>query len=385
VPGEKLQETRLDPLVTEIRVSWATLLKILVALLFAWVVVHLWLAIEILLIAALFAVAMSPFVDWLEVRGFGRGWAVATLAVLVVAVMGGFVVLVLPPLTQEISSLWKSLPHLRQSIGREMERTGLVSRVILPLLDLPRSVEFDAWLSRPMGWGPTAVEALAATLLVVVLSFYLILDGRTVVAWLLAYVPRQHRGKMSSMVPEVFGVVKAYAVGQLITSALFTVFTFSLLEVCGVPAALPLALFAGACDGVPVAGIFIAMAAAALVSLTVSPATALIVLSLYLAYHLFEAYVLVPRLYGNRLRLSTLTVLLAIVVGGMLDGVVGAVIVLPLVAAYPVVEKHWLDDYLHPDAVEDHASLRAATSESAKDQNAAVDAVMRGDKPADPA
>jgi predicted PurR-regulated permease PerM len=263
-----------------------------------------------------------------------------------------------------------------------MERSGLAARVITPLLDLPRSPEFDAWLSRPRGWGQTALEGVAAAFLVAVLSFYLILDGRTVVAWLLAYVPRRHRGRMSSMVPEVFGVVKAYAVGQLVTSVLFTVFTFAILEAFHVPAAIPLALFAGVCDAVPVAGIFVAMAAAALISLTVSPATALIVLGLYLAYHLFESYVLVPRLYGNRLRLSTLTVLLAIVVGGLLDGIVGAILALPLVAAFPVVEKHWLDDYLHPDAIEDHASLRAATNESSKEQEAAVDAVMRGDKPA---
>ncbi len=368
--------------VTEIRVAWATLLKILTAVLAAWALVHLWVGFEVLLIAALFAVALSPAVDWMEDHGFGRGWAVATLAVVGVTILGAFLALVLPPLTNELSALWKSLPHLRQNISHEMERSGLASRLVLPLLDLPRSPEFDAWLSRPMGWGPTAVEAVAASFLVAVLSLYLILDGRTVVAWLLAYVPRQHRGKMSAMIPEVFGVVKAYAIGQLITSALFTVFTFAILTAFHVPAAISLALFAGVCDAVPVVGIFIAMVAAALISLTVSPATALIVLGLYLIYHLFETYVLVPRLYGNRLRLSTLTVLLAIVAGGMLDGVIGAILVLPLVAAYPVVEKHWLSDYLNPDAIEDHAALRAATDENAKGQEAAVEAVMKGEKPA---
>ncbi|HEX7616130.1 MAG TPA: AI-2E family transporter [Thermoanaerobaculia bacterium] len=373
---------RPEPAVLEIRVAWATILKILAAVLAAWALVHLWAGFEVLLIAALFAMALSPAVDWMEGHGFARGWAVATLAVVGITVLGAFMVLVLPPLTNELSALWKSLPHLRQNISHEMERSGLASRVVLPLLDLPRSPEFDAWVSRPMGWGPTAVGAVAASFLVAVLSLYLILDGRTVVAWLLAYVPRRHRGKMSAMVPEVFGVVKAYAIGQILTSVLFSVFCFVILTAFHVPAALSLALFAGVCDAVPVAGIFIAMAAAALISLTVNSTTALIVLGLYVVYHLFETYVLVPRLYGNRLRLSTLTVLLAIVVGGMLDGVIGAILALPLVAAYPVVEKHWLDDYLHPDAVEDHASLRAAISENAEGQEAAVDAVMKGEKPA---
>lgn len=368
--------------VTDVRVSWATLLKILTAILLACAVVRLWPAVQIVLVAALFAVALSPFIDWMESHGLGRGWAVAVLAVAVFLALGSFVTLVLPPLTSQLSALWKSLPHLRQNISHELERSGLASRIVLPLLDLPRSADLETWLSKPMEWGPAAVEAVAGAFLVVVLSFYLILDGRTVVAWLLAYAPREHRGKMGSMVPEVFGVVKAYAIGQLITSALFTLFSFGVLAAFRVPAALPLALFAGACDAVPVVGIFVAMATAALFALTVNPATALIVLILYLVYHLFEAYVLVPRLYGNRLRLSTLTVLLAIVAGGLLDGIIGAVLALPLVAAYPVVEKHWLDEYLHPHAVEDHASLRAVTDESAKEQEAAVDAVMKGEKPA---
>ena len=78
------------------------------------------------------------------------------------------------------------------------------------------------------------------------------------------------------------------------------------------------------------------------------------------------------------MRLSTLTVLLAILVGGTLGGVIGAILALPIVAAYPVFEKHWLDDYLHPDAVEDHMALRDTDG---KEGEAVVDAVMQGATP----
>ena len=194
-------------------------------------------------------------------------------------------------------------------------------------------------------------------------------------AWLLAYVPRAHRRRMGNMVPEVFEVVQAFTTGQMITSSLFLVFTFVVLTILHVPAALPLALFAGLCDAIPVAGITVATAAASLGATHGEPSVALIVLGTYLCYHLFEAYVLVPRLYGNRLRLSTLTVLLAILAGGTLGGVLGAVLALPIVAAYPVFEKHWLDDYLHPDAVEDHLALRDTDG---KEGEAVVDAVLQG-------
>ena len=111
-----------------------------------------------------------------------------------------------------------------------------------------------------------------------------------------------------------------------------------------------------------------------------SPATALLVAAIFLAYHLFEAYLLLPRLYGNRLRLSTLTVLLAILAGGTLGGIPGAILALPLVAAYPVIEKHWLDEWLHPDVVADHTALR--DTEDEKSQKRLVNAVLEG-RPAD--
>jgi predicted PurR-regulated permease PerM len=97
---------------------------------------------------------------------------------------------------------------------------------------------------------------------------------------------------------------------------------------------------------------------------------------LFIAYHLVEVYVIVPRLYRNRLKLSTLTVLLAILAGGTLAGIPGAVLALPLVAAYPVIEKHWLDEWLHPDVVADHSALRE-TEDSGRHQRL-VTAVLKG-------
>jgi predicted PurR-regulated permease PerM len=215
---------------------------------------------------------------------------------------------------------------------------------------------------------------------VVVLSLYLLLDGPKVVAWLLSYAPRAHRRRMGDMVPELFSVVQAYTTGQLVTSTLLAVFAAGALAATGVAGVLPIATLAAVCDAIPVAGISVVIVVATLSALTVSPATALLVGALFLAYHLFETYVLLPRLYGNRLRLSTLTVLLAILAGGTLGGIPGAVLALPLVAAYPVIEKHWLYTWLHPDAVADHAVLRE-TEDSGR-QEKLVKAVLAG-RPAD--
>lgn len=359
---------------------WATLLKIAAAVLAGWVCVKLWTSLELLLFSALIAIAMSPAVHALEKRRLSRGRAVGLLALGVLVAAAALAFLALPPLVSQIGAIWKGLPALRARIAHTVEGGGLAARVLLPLVDLPHAPEVDAWLARPLEWAPPAFKLAGAAVVVVVLSLYLLLDGPKVVAWLLAYAPRAHRRRMGDMVPELFSVVQAYTTGQLIASSLFAAFAGLALAAIGVPGVLPLALLAFICDVIPVAGISVVIAVASFLALTVSPAKALLVGSVFLAYHLFEAYVLLPRLYGNRLRLSTLTVLLAILGGGTLGGIPGAVLALPLVAAYPVVEKHWLDEWLHPDAVADHLALR--DTEDEKKQTKLVNAVLQG-RPAD--
>lgn len=361
----------------EVLVSWSTLAKLFAAAIAIWAAVRLWMPVQLFLLSILLAIALSPVVDRLEKWRLGRGQAVALIALAIITAVAAFGFFVVPPLTQQVSDFLKNLPQLRRSLSQGLERGGLGSRIVLPLLDLPRSPEFDTWIAKPLVWGPAAIEAVVGLLVVVVLGLYLLLDGKKSVAWFLAYVPRAHRGKMSDMVPEMFSVLQAYSTGQIITSALFTLFSFGVLTIFRVPAVLPLALLAGLCDVIPVAGILLATLAATLCAFTVSPTVGAIVLALYVGYHLFETYVLVPRLYGNRLKLSTLSVLLAILAGGTLGGVIGAILALPIVAAYPVFEKHWMNEYLHPDVVEDHSALRDASE--TRESEAVVDAVLQGE------
>ena len=130
------------------------------------------------------------------------------------------------------------------------------------------------------------------------------------------------------------------------------------------PAALLLALIAGLFDFVPVVGFILSSIFAVIMALTVSPTTALIVvLALYVAYHLVENYVIAPWAYGDRLKLSNVAVILAFAIGAELAGVIGALIALPVAAVYPAIEQIWLRDTLADDTVArapgDRASQRS--------------------------
>ena len=124
-----------------------------------------------------------------------------------------------------------------------------------------------------------------------------------------------------------------------------------------VPSAALLAVMAGIFDVLPLIGFFLFAIPAVALAFTVSPMTAAWVAGLYIAYHLLENYFIVPKVYGNRLRLSTLTVLVSCLAAGLVAGVVGVILVLPIVASYPIIERIWLQPYLERGTVQKHAEL----------------------------
>jgi predicted PurR-regulated permease PerM len=214
-----------------------------------------------------------------------------------------------------------------------------------------------AWLSRGLIAGKYAIEGITAVIFVMVIAVYLLVEGKRAFEWLVSFVPAQHRKGARTTAQEVGGVMLAYMRGNVITSIICAVFVFVVLTALGVPVPLLLALIAFVFDFVPVVGTIAMTVPAALLALVVSPLRAALVIGAYLFYHLIENYVIIPRVYGTQMRLSTLTVLLAIAVGGTLQGVIGAVIALPIAAAYPIVERIWLREHLPPDTVPRHEAI----------------------------
>jgi predicted PurR-regulated permease PerM len=91
--------------------------------------------------------------------------------------------------------------------------------------------------------------------------------------------------------------------------------------------------------------------------------TAIAVAVLYLAYHGIESYLIAPRVYGGKLCLSNLAVILAFAVGAEVGGALGAILAMPAAALYPTVERIWLKEYLAPDAITEHERLYRAGCE----------------------
>jgi predicted PurR-regulated permease PerM len=362
----------------DLHVPMTTILKLIGSGVGLWAVWLLWPEFLLFLIAILFAVTLQPAVAWLERKRIARGVSVIVIASAALALLALFVLFLLPPLTAQMTHLFQDIPAFRERIlSRIPAGYPAVQAVIGAIVEWSASPKAITLFERSFAWGQSAVSGLVTAAVVFVLTLYLLLDGKSLYAWLLAFVPRTHREKLATTMDEVSDVVHAYVSGQLLVAVLFAIFVAVLLTTLGVPAAVPLAVIAGVCDVIPVLGILIATVPAVLLALAVSPTTAAVVAIAYLGYHLLETYFILPRIYGNKLKMSTLSVLLALLVGGRLQGIIGAVLVLPLVAAYPIIERHWLGGLLRSRVLTDHKAL-AKAAESGSD--VAMDAVISGEK-----
>ena len=356
----------------------STILKVIGSGLGLWAVFLLWPEFLIFLISVLMAVTLYPAVRWMEGRRIGKGLSVLIIATLAIGLLAVFVVFVLPPLTAQMTHLLQNLPEFRARIlSRIPARYPAVQKVVHELFTSPSSPKVVGTFDRWFAWGQSALSGVVVTVVVLVLTLYLLLHGKSLYAWILAFIPRTYREKLATTMHEVSDVIHAYVSGQLLAALLFAIFTAVLLSILRVPAAAPLAVIAGFCDVIPVLGILLATVPAVLLALAISPSAAVTVLVAYVAYHLFETYFLLPRIYGNKLKISSLSVLLAIIVGGRLQGIIGAVLVLPLVAAYPIVERHWLRGYLAARVLTDHKALAKAAETGSE---VAIETVLHGEK-----
>jgi predicted PurR-regulated permease PerM len=366
---------------TEIRVPTSTILKLLVTAFIVWAGLRLWPELVLLFLSVILAIAIEPIVEWLDRHGLSRAVSVATCAIVVLGGLVLFAIFIVPQTIGQLQEVIRKLPQLQQQIHQEIMPTDpTLKKWFGGALDLPSGGETAIKLSNVVSVGSATLAGVMTTGVVFVVTLYFVIDGMRMYAWLLAYVPRKHRAKMAETAHEVCGVIRAYVRGQIVTCGLFSVFALIVLTAFDVPAAIPLALFAGLCDVVPMIGIVIAVAPASILALATSKLAALAIFAAYMLYHQFENYVIAPRVYGSRLRLSTLTVLLALIVGGALFGLMGAILILPVVAAYPTIERIWLADYLGTQVIADHGALARAVD---SDDPSAVEKVLRAEKHAD--
>ena len=359
----------------ELRVPFATLVKIALFALLVFCAIKLFAVLEMLFVACLFAVVLLASTEWMERHGVPRTAGLTLNSLIAFGLIAVVLLVVVPGTIAEIQQLVHRAPQIAQRISTAVPAAAPYMKTLAAQFGrAPQPGNLQQWLSRGALAGYYAIEAITALIFVLVIAIYLVIEGKQTLAWLFSFAPEGHREKLVRTVEESQPVLLAYMRGQLITSGASAVTTFATLALLHVPGALPMAILSFLGDLIPVVGFIVATIPAVLLALIVSPKAALITLAVRIAYQLYQDYILTPQVYGRAMRLSTLTVLMSIAVGGALAGPVGAILLLPVAAIYPPVERIWLREKLADDTVEKHEAIESEDPEKAEE---AADEVLK--------
>lgn len=311
----------------------ATMIWLVLVIAGVWLLIRL-LPVLLVLVAALLALnTISPVVRWLEAHRVRRGIAIAIVFTALSASALLIAALTIPSLVAQVSSLLQQEPAMRSYLADRL--TGFPPSA--PMGHWLRNLRIDSLVG---DFGASAfVYSVRFTLMAaygvsaIFLALYMMVERDHLRGGIFALVPRSHHIRLSRVMMNLETIVGAYIRGQALTCMLMAGFTFILLTACGVRNSMVLALIAGVADVLPYVGVILAVTPAVLAALPQGPAVTIIVLLAMLAYQEFESRYLIPRIYGQALRLPSSVVLVSLLAGWTLMGVLGALLALPVAAA----------------------------------------------------
>jgi len=286
-------------------------------------------------LALFIAIGLDPVVNWLTRRRVPRWAAVIIVLLGVLGVIGGFLAAAIPPLAAQTAKLIAELPHYAhtlQSHNSQLGRLNMKYHVEQRLSHL-LATRGSSLVGGVLGAGALVLGALAATLAVIVLVIYFLAGMPQIKVFAYRLAPHSRRARAILIGDEIFTKVGGFVLGNVVTSVIAGVGTYLWMLAFGIPYPILLALFVAIMDLIPVIGSTIGGAVVTLVALTVSLPVAIATLAFYIAYRLAEDYLLVPRIMGSTVKVPAVVSLVAVLVGGALMGIVGALVAIPAAAA----------------------------------------------------
>ena len=286
-------------------------------------------------LAMFIAAGLDPIVGWLVRHRMPRWAAVLVVIVCALAIVAGFLAAAIPPLANEATALAHQIPHYMhdlQNRNSQLGKLNLKYHIQQRLTSLVTS-RGGSLVGGVLGAGAMVLSAASAIVAIMVLSIYFLASLPQIKMFSYRLVPHSRRPRAILIGDEIFAKVGGYVLGNFITSVIAGLGTYIWLLAWGVPYPLLLGMFVAFLDLIPVIGSTIGGAIVSLVALTVLLPVALATLAFYIGYRLAEDYLIVPRIMGRTVELPAIVSLVAVLIGGVLLGIVGALVAIPVAAA----------------------------------------------------
>jgi predicted PurR-regulated permease PerM len=303
--------------------------------------------IGLVVIAAFFAVAIAPAVNWLDKRRVPRWLAILLVYLSIAAGIFGIGLLIVPPLVNGIEDLSSDLPGYVDDLRNNEtfrdydDRYHITNKLTEQAQELPSKLGDAAGTLRDVTVG--VFTRFVQLFSILVITFFLVKDGHRLLEFLYRQVPPERARRLRTIADDVSDAIAGYVFGNFVISVLAGLVTYVTLRILDVPFAVPLAILFGFFDLIPLVG---ATLGGILVGIVVAfvhfPVGLVVWAAVLILYQQVENNLIQPFVYGRAVQLHPLIVIVAILIGAALLGVLGALVAIPAAAAVQaVVRDYW--------------------------------------------
>jgi predicted PurR-regulated permease PerM len=298
-------------------------------------------------VSGLLAIGFSPIVRLIErqkvlpigTQRFPRWLAILLLYMVILGTLTGIGFLIVPPLVHQGQGLWSARTEMFDKAQEFLIEKGLLKEHLTFKEAVERAPVSGG--SDAVGTVVGAVTGLAGGLVglitIVILTFYLLVEADSLRDNLLRLVPREKRRRAAAATRDITVKLSAWLGGQLLLGAIIGSTSAIGLWLLGIPFFYVLALISGIGELIPVVGPILSAIPAIAVAATVSLKKVLLVIVFFVLQQQLENHVLVPKIMARQVGVSAVTVIVALLIGGRLLGIVGAILAVPTAAILQVL------------------------------------------------
>ena len=268
----------------------------------------------------------------------GRILSIILLFLIFALAAGAVIYFLIPPMITQTALLANNIPAYISTIN--FETLHVYAPDIRQFLQ-GISSNLGTISSNVFSFTAGVFNGIVTLIMIFVLTFYMLVDESNIKKFVSSLFTPDHKENAVAVINKIATKVGGWFRGQMILALVIFLLSYVGLTIIGIPYALVLAIIAGILEIVPTVGPIIAGAIAALVALTISPLTTLLVIIFFLVIQMLENTFIVPKVMQKAVGISPVVIILAIIAGAKLLGIVGAIISIPIAASISVLIIEW--------------------------------------------
>jgi predicted PurR-regulated permease PerM len=313
-------------------------------------------ALLLVYVSGLLAIGFSPIVRVIErqtvvpIGGRLPRWlAILILYVLILGTITLVMVLIFPPLVRQGLALWDKIPEMFEKGQQFLIAKGWLKEHLTMREAVARAPGTGGdTVSRVAGAAANVAGGIFGVITILILTFYILIESWNMREASIRLFPRERRARVDAAMREMTVKVSAWLGGQLLLAAVIGTTSAIGLWALGVPFFYVLALLSAIGEMIPMVGPILSAVPAVAVASTVSVKTALIVIVFFFLQQQLENHILVPKIMSRQVGVSPVTVIVALLIGGSLLGIVGAILAVPTAAILQVIASELMTDEEEP-------------------------------------